>query len=164
MAWQYALIGAAVVFVGFVVLKLRLGVSIARRGELAAEVRGARARVYAAKGGDARSRALCEAAIVAARAGRWTSTAGFLLRAIRAAPTSARPVDLLISELTVRRPKLVEKVLWRRLAQLPWDRQHAEVLAKAADGLAAFYTTRRRDPVRAEVLARLAAQLNELGP
>src|SRR4029079_8568478 len=114
------LAGAAVLFVAFLVVKLRPRVG--GRAALSAEVRAARSRAHAATDARARAEALCEAGkLSVAHGGRWTAAAGFFLRAMNADPAWAGAVEGLVSALHRRRPRLLEKILWRRLGHVPWD-------------------------------------------
>jgi hypothetical protein len=151
-----AMVAVAMLFVLFLVAKMRP--SLAVRGALGAEVRAARARAYAATNPRARSEALCEAGRLAASGRRWTAAAGFFLRAMTAEPTSADTVSQTAIALSPR-GRLLEKILWRRLAHLPWDDTHAAAARAAAVALAGLYQGKLRDRARAEVLRRLAERL-----
>jgi hypothetical protein len=155
---SWVFVAVAVAFVVYIAVQARPRWK-ARR-ELAAEVRVARDRAHAATNAHDRAMALCDAARLAAGAHRWTATAGFLLRAMRTDPTSAEAVQTCIDLLARPRPRLLEKVLWRRLAQLPWDEEHRDAARTSAAGLVRVYRGRRtRQPARAEVLERLATRL-----
>src|SRR5690242_15501373 len=147
MGWQAVLVGAAVLFLGFLVVKMRPGSP--KRGALAAEVRAARARAYAAKTPRDRSEALCEAGRAAASGARWTAAAGFFLRAMNADPTWPEGVRSTARALHRRRPRLLEKILWRRLGHVPWDAKHGPVLREGATWLVHLYQHELRDASRA---------------
>ena len=78
---------------------------------------------------------------------------------MRLDPCSAVPVEEAVAALERARPRLLEKLLWRRLARVPWDAAHAPAVRAAALGLASIYENRLRDPVRAAVMERLARTL-----
>ncbi len=150
------MVAVAMLFVVFLLAKMRP--TLAVRGALGAEVQQARARAYAAKDARTRSEALTEAGRLAASARRWTAAAGFFLRAMSAEPTSADAIAQAAMALAPRR-HLLEKILWRRLAHLPWDDAHAPAARAAAVALAGLYQGKLRDRARAEVLRRLAERL-----
>lgn len=152
LAPQIAIVTFAVLFVVFMLFKMRR-LTVRRRMPL--EVRRARARARVAGTPRARAEALCDAAVLSARkAGRWTAAAGLFLRAMRADPTWAGPVQLAIKTLHKARPKLLETMLWRRLAQLPWDEAHREAIQAAGAGLKALYRHEIHDIAKARFLRR----------
>jgi hypothetical protein len=151
-----AMVAVAMLFVLFLVAKMRPTLGI--RGALGAEVKEARARAYAAKDPRAKSEALCEAGRLAAGARRWTAAAGFFLRAMSADPASADAISQTAMALAPRR-RLLEKIIWRRLAHLPWDDAHAAAVRAAAVALAGLYEGKLHDRARAEVLRRLAERI-----
>jgi hypothetical protein len=126
------------------------------------EVRAARDRARTAATGAERALALCDAAELAVRGGaRWTSAVGFFLRAWKADPAAAEPVTRAIAALRRRRPRVLEKMLWRRLGSLPWDPAHRAVLLVVAGGLRELSEGERRDHVHAAVFRRLEATFRE---
>jgi hypothetical protein len=152
IAPQIVIVAFAVLFLGFLLLKMR-PLRVQRRMPI--EVRRARERARMAGTPRARAEALCDAAVLSARkAGRWTAAAGLFLRAMRADPTWAGPVQLAIRTLHKRRPRLLETMLWRRLAQLPWDEPHREAVHAAGTGLKALYRHELRDSAKARFLRR----------
>ncbi len=154
LGWQVALVAVAVLFLAFLLVQMRPGGF--RREGLGGEVRAARDRAHAAKTPRERAEALCEAGSLAVRDGaRWTAAAGFFLRALNADPTWPDAVALLAAAFRRRRPRLLEKILWRRLGNLPWDDAHRAVLRVIAGELAALYTRERRDPAKLAVFRRL---------
>jgi hypothetical protein len=159
-SWRTLLLCAAGLFLLFLVIKLR---PIARqRSALPADVKAARDRAAAAQSPRERATALCEAATLAA-AGRvrWTSAAGLALRAMRADPTWAHAVDRTVGLFEKSRPRLLEKMLWRRLAHLPWDDAHREAACAVATGLVRLYKHRRKDADKALFLARFREIIRE---
>lgn len=154
--WQQAvLVVTAVLFLGFLLVKMRPGGT--HRAALTAEVRAAQERARIAETPRARAEALLDAGVLAVRAGRrWMTATGFFLRAMNADPTSSLIVQRLIQTFHARRPRLLEKILWRRLGTLPWDDAHQAVLGEVAVGLAQLYDRQLRDRSRAEVMRRVA--------
>lgn len=162
LGWRHALAAAAVLFIVFLVVKMRPGSS--RRVALSAEVRAARERVRAATTPRVRAEALCDAGALAMRQGqRVTAAAGLFLRAMRADAAWAGAVERTAASLARPAPKLLEKILWRRLAMLPWDDEHAAAASAAARALEALYRKPIPDHVRAEVLRKLAAAIGAGG-
>ena len=156
LGWQIALVGVAVLFVGFLLLRMRPGVR--PRPGLGVDVRAARERARVATTPQARAEALCEAGALAVKDGaRWTAAAGSFLRAMSAAPESPVVVERLVAAFRRQRPKLLEKILWRRLGHLPWDDAHRPVLLALASGLRSLHEKERRDATRAAVFRRLEA-------
>jgi len=162
IGWQQAaLAGVAVLFLGF--LLARLWPSSRGRAALGADVRAARDRARGADTPRARAEALCDAGRLSARGqGRWTAAAGFFIRALNADPTSSDVVVQLTQTFRRRRPRLLEKILWRRLGLLPWDDAHRASLREITVGLAALYERELRDKSRAEVMRRLGKTFEPL--
>ena len=133
-----------------------------RRRTLGAEARAARDRARTAPTPQARAEALCEAGTLAVRDGaRWASAAGAFLRAMNADPRSAFVVEQLVAAFRRRRPRTLERILWRRLGNLPWDDAHRPVLLAIASGLRGLYEKERRDSARAAVFRRLEATFRD---
>ena len=155
IGWQQAVLtGVAMLFLGFLLVRMRPGGS--DRGALSAEVRAARDRARAAVTPRARAEALVEAGRLSVKSGgRWTAGAGFFLRAMNTDPTWPDAVQQLVSTFKMRRPRLLEKILWRRLGHLPWDDAHRPVLREVASGLVRLYERELRDRSRAEVMRRV---------
>jgi len=155
---QAALAVAAVLFLGFLLVRLWPG--RIRREALTDTVRAVRRRAHEAATPHARAEALCEAGALAVREGaRWTAAAGFFLRAMNADPTWPGAVEQTVLSLRRRRPRLLEKILWRRLGALPWDDAHRAVLREAAASLSGLYARELRDKHRAAACAKLAEEL-----
>lgn len=153
--WQQAVLtGVAVLFLGFLVVRMWPGRT--SRGALGADARAARDRARAATTPRARAEALRDAGKLAVRDGaRWTAAAGFFLRAMNSDPTFAEAVSDLVQSFHKRRPRLLEKMLWRRLSIVPWDAAHHASLREIAGGLAGLYERELRDKARAEVMRRV---------
>jgi|HubBroStandDraft_6_1064221.scaffolds.fasta_scaffold220502_3 hypothetical protein len=156
--WQTALAIAALLFLGYLVVRLRPRRE--RRAGLTDTVRAARLRVLEAGTPRARAEALAAVGTIAAREGaRWTSAAGYFLRAMNADPTWPGGVQQTVASLRRRRPRMLEKILWRRLGALPWDDAHRAVLREAAASLSALYAKELHDKHRAAACAKLAEEL-----
>src|SRR5438093_313766 len=95
--WRDVLAGAAVLFLAFLVLKLRPQ----PRGRLAlgAELRAARARAHEATTPRGKAEALCKAAELACDARRWRAAAGYWLRAMNADPVWRAPIEAAVRRL-----------------------------------------------------------------
>jgi hypothetical protein len=151
---RIALLGAAALFVGYLLTKLRPLWSRRRRASLA-EVNALRKRASEARDPGARAEALLSAGEAAARAGRWTSAAGLLLRALRALPDSPAAVERTIAALRPR-PRLLRALLERRLGSLG-TQTHDERAAYVATArhLVALYRRSVRKRFMATILERL---------
>ena len=69
-------------------------------------------------------------------------------------------VDRTASTLMGKRPRLLEKILWRRMSHLPWDAEHKDALKAAARSLARLYDERlHENQNRAEFLRRFERTL-----
>src|SRR6516225_8134866 len=101
--WQVALPGVAVLFLAFLLWRMRPGRPA--RAALAPDVKAARARARAATTPRARAEALCEAGTLAATPpARYLASAGFFLRAMNADPTWPDAVPRLVTAFRRRRP------------------------------------------------------------
>ncbi|WP_437768699.1 hypothetical protein WMF27_12130 [Sorangium sp. So ce281] len=158
IGWRHVLAGVAALFILFLVVKMRP--ARRRRDALSAEVQAARERARRAATPRERAEALCDAGVQAMHGGRRaTAAVGFFVRAMRADPTSARVIELASGALAKRKPRLLEKILWRRLAVLPWDGEHRDAVRAAAGGLEALYRRGIRDRSRAEIMRKLTRTL-----
>jgi hypothetical protein len=157
--WRHALTIVALAFLLFLVGRLVPLRGRRSRGEVAAALRAARERARLAETPRARAEALCEGAVIAAeRAHRWTASAGLFLRAMRADPTWAGAVEHARRALT-RRPRLLESILWRRLALLRWEGAERGAAKATAEALASLPARGREGRARADVVRRLAERL-----
>src|SRR5258708_4643976 len=151
---KFLVIGAAVLFAGFLLWKYRPTLPLprfspsrwsSRRGArnaaaLEGEIKEARERARAAKSARERAQALTAAADAAALLPEGlTSAMGLYLRAMRADATFCDPVRGVAALLRNERPELLERVLWRRLSHLPWSGETAPAVKVAAEGLVALY-------------------------
>jgi hypothetical protein len=158
LGWRHALAGAAVLFIAFLLFKMR---PAKRRGDAVAaqELRAARERVRRAATPAERVEALCEAGALAARGADRSAAAGYFLRAMRADPASAGVIERAVAALERPAPRVLEKILWRRLSLLPWEGPHRAAARAAAIGLRELYGERIRDRSRAELMRKLAQTL-----
>src|SRR5262249_5676172 len=155
VGWQVALVAVAAVFIAFLLFQMRPGLD--GRRSLSADVKAARDRAREAATPRARAEALAEAGTLAVQDGaRWTAAAGFFLRAMNADPTWPDAVPQLVALFPRRRPRLLEKILWRRLGHLPWDDEHRAALHVVTTALGDLYARERRDAAKLEVFRRLA--------
>lgn len=145
--------GAAIVFVLFLVWKLRP--SREGRGPLDPRIARARERAAVTKGSE-RAAALCEAGALADEARRPTAAFGYYLRATRADPSSVAPIRGMAHALA-RKPRSLERALWRHLALLDFDANRAAACA-AMEELAHLYR-RRRERTKARALEKLVSAL-----
>jgi hypothetical protein len=159
-AWQSVLVAAvAVLFGAFVIWKYRpLGV-FEGASPLGPDVRRARERAREASTPRDRATALVEAGDLASASGHATAAIGYYLRAMRVEPGWVEPVRAACRGLERRRPRALETLLWRRLAQLAWDPDTGDAARAAADGLAQLYAGRLRERDRAAAMRKLAARI-----
>ena len=152
--------GAGVAFALFLLAKLlwRMRWAGGRRGPLDPRIREVRARAAKVVGPE-RARVLCEAATLAEGARRPTAAFGYYLRASRADPTAVAPIRGLAHTLA-RRPRALERVLWRNIASLDVTR-HRVALRISLEELAAMHS-RRRDRVRARAIENLLAAISPI--
>jgi hypothetical protein len=159
--WQnIVVIAGAVVFALFLLWRMRPGVGARSVRRVAREAIQARARAREASNPRDRSRALCDAADAFADqpTGLWPAV-GLYLRALRADPTWTEPVERLRALLFRRRPRALERILWRRMSVIPWNAENRAVVALLANTLSDLYRSRLRSRARAIVLDRLAREL-----
>ncbi len=152
---RHAVIAVVVVFVLFLLYRMRPSSLGAARGELDQALVAARKRVSAASTPRERAGALCDAGTVAAASRRYSAAAGYLLRAMRVEPTWAVPVER-AAEALEKRPRLLEKMLVRQLGRTAWDDAHRPVVHKLATTLVSLHE-RRRDRVQASIMRRVAS-------
>jgi len=152
--WRAALLIVAALFIVFLVVKM-LPVGAGKAGTGPA-LRGARVKVREAKTDRGRAEALCEAASAAlGQPFGATRAAAYFLRAMRADPGWEGSVERATAALAQRRARLLDKILWRRLAATPWDAAHAKVTRALVTGLAAVARGARGHAPQAQVLERL---------
>ena len=88
---------------------------------------------------------------------RWRSGTGIPVR-LRfgvADPAWSGSVDRAVASLSARRARLLEKMLWRRLAATPWDAAHASVSRAIVSGLATVSKKAPSHAAQAQVMERL---------
>jgi hypothetical protein len=162
MTWQLALAVAAALFGALVVWQNRpsLGprkIGKARRQALA----DARARLAAATTPTERAAALCDAGDASAFAvGGVTSALGYYLRAMRTDPTSTEPIQRAARGLA-RRPRALEKVLWRRLGGASWEGPNRPAAIAALTELARVYGGPFRNRSRAHAISHALVALGQ---
>lgn len=174
VTWQQLLVvGAAMLFVGFLLWKYRPTWPLPRlrrnaRGNheirdaasVALAIKAAREKARGATSARARAEALTEAANAAAMsADALTSAMGFYLRAMRADPTFCDPVRGISDLLRHERPELLETVLWRRLSHLAWSGETAPAAKCAAEELGSLYKRELRNRDRAKAMQKLVAKI-----
>ena len=143
--------GAAAVFVIFLVWKMWPSVRgpFQRRRSIDPRLPALREKASTASGA-ARAGALCEAGAVSLEASRQTAAFGYFLRAARADPDASEPIRGIVRALD-RKPRSLERVLWRHLATIDVRSSAARATLEA---LVSLYD-RTRDRTRARALERL---------
>lgn len=167
LGWRHALAVIATLFVAFLLFKMRPArrPGRARAADLLLLLQAARGRARGAKTPEDRAAALCEAGALASGARRTTAAAGFFLRAMRADPSSPRVIEQAAAALARPAPRLLEKMLWRRLSLLPWEGAPRAAARAAAIALRDLYTTGAiRDRSRAELMRKLSRMLEGAAP
>jgi hypothetical protein len=159
ISWRHLLAGAAVLFFIFLLVKFRPVKG--RKPAREAALRAAKERVLTATTAREKADALCEAGEIASEGPLRVRAAGYFVRALRADPTWPGAVERMAAALHKRRPRWLERVLWKSLADLPWDAEHRAAVLASAAALRDLYRTRIRDRSRAAFLDRFAARLNE---
>ncbi len=125
------------------------------------ELLEARARIEAAPDEPSRALALCDAAdLVVKTVSRGASATGFYLRAIRSDPRSAEIIRRAAAGLAAR-PRVLESLLWRRLAIAPWTGPSRDSAEAALDALRTLYEGPLKNAVRARALANARDALGE---
>jgi hypothetical protein len=164
MSWQLPLVIAAVLFAGFTIWRIRPAFRESRstatsRGAL----RDAKKRVEAAKAGEERALALCDAGDACAASFRTTSAIGYYLRAMRADPASSVLVQRAAMGLG-RRPHALESLLWRRLGAEPWSGASRGAAITALRELADLYEGPLRNRARARAFDHALVAMGEPPP
>lgn len=161
--WQnIAVVTGAVVFVIFLLWQFR-PVRLRFGAAPKAAVDSMAARIQARSAPDAKTRAkiLCDAAQkAAAQPGGVNSAVGLFLRSMMAEPTSPEPIECIRKLLLGRRPRALERILWKRLAHAEWEGDQRAVAAACACALHDVYAGGRlHDRSRATAMRKLARQL-----
>jgi hypothetical protein len=170
--WQKILvIGAAVVFSGYLLWKFRPSFplpTLPRRQrstrpspeQTRFDVQKEREKARTAKTPRERATSLLLAAEAASDADDGlTSAMGLYLRAMRADATFCDPIRGIAALLRSERPELLETVLWRRLANLPWSGETVPAAKCVAESLVSLYRRELRHRDRAKALQKLVAKL-----
>jgi hypothetical protein len=151
-----ALLVVAIAFLGLVVARTWPRMGKKRNVPLGVALKAARAKIEAATTDKTKADALCEAADACALAfGRGEAAASYYLRAMRLVPESPELVERACKGLE-HRPRVLEHLLWRRLAA---DAKSRDVVMALLHGLAAVYGHRPRLAVRARAIENVLRQL-----
>jgi hypothetical protein len=96
--------------------------------------------------------ALCDAADIMVRGvGGASSGAGLYLRAMRTDPQSAAVVGRAVAGLSAR-PRALESLLWRHLAQAPWTTDSRDATKTVLDALRILHEGPLKNAIRARAL------------
>jgi hypothetical protein len=147
------LVAAAAAFLLVVLWRVRPAIPFGPRRRASRQaLREARARIEASTNPQARALALCDAADLRARAvGGVSSATGLYLRALRTDPHSAAIVVRTAAGLAGR-PRSLESLLWRHLAQGPWTPASREAMRAALDALRVLHEGPLKNATRARAL------------
>jgi hypothetical protein len=116
-------------------------------------LRDAKARIEQAPTPQARALALCDAADIMAHSVAGTSNAsGLYMRAMRTDPASTEVVSRAVAGLSSR-PRALELLLWRHLAQAPWTSDSREATRTVLDALRLLHEGPLKNAIRARALA-----------
>jgi hypothetical protein len=148
------LVAAAAAFLLVVVWRVRPALPFSPRRRASREaLREARTRIEATSDPQARAIALCDAADIMARAiGGASNATGLYLRALRADPKSAVVVGRAVAGLAAR-PRALEGLLWRHLAQSPWTSDSRDATRAVLDALRVLHEGPLKNGIRAKALA-----------
>jgi hypothetical protein len=147
------LVAAAAAFLLVVLWRVRPALPFGRGRRASKQaLREAKARVETAPTPQARALALCDAADLMVRgvAGA-SSAAGLYLRAMRTDPQSAAVVGRAVAGLSAR-PRALESLLWRHLAQAPWTSDSRDATRSVLDALRLLHEGPLMNAVRARAL------------
>jgi hypothetical protein len=112
----------------------------------------AKARIESAPTPQARALALCDAAdIMMQSVGGASSASGLYMRAMRTDPSSTEVVKRVVTGLTPR-PRALELLLWRHLAQGPWSSESREATRSVLDALRILHEGPLKNAIRARAL------------
>ena len=147
------LVAATVAFHLIVLWRVRPALPFGPRRRATREaLREASARIEASATPQARALALCDAADVMTHGvGGVSSAAGLYQRAMRTDPQSPAVVERAVAGLA-RRPRALESLLWRHLAQAPWTSESREATRAVLDALRVLYEGPLRNAIRARAL------------
>ncbi len=161
--WQtLALAVATAAFAAYILYQVRPRVG-GKRMPLRTLLKAARARIDAAKDDAERATALCDAGDACAAAiGRSGAALQFYLRALRLKPADADLLKRAIHGLS-KKPRALEKLLWRRLGSEPWTGETREVAKLGLAALSQVYANGLRDRIRSKALAHAREALEHKG-
>jgi hypothetical protein len=147
------LVAAAAAFLLVVLWRVRPALPFGSRRRASKQaLREAKARIEAAPNPQARALALCDAADLMVRGvGGASSATGLYLRAMRTDPQSAAVVDRAVAGLAAR-PRALESLLWRHLAQAPWTHDSRDATRSVLDALRLLHEGPLKNAVRARAL------------
>ena len=145
--WSTPLILATAAFLAVLLWKIRPLVPGPRLGASREAMREASARIEAAPNEKERAIALCDAADLL----NPVSAQGLYMRAIRADPASVVVIERAVAALA-KRPRVLERLLWRYLAGSPWRRSR-EVTSVVLEALRLLYEGPLRNATRAKAMA-----------
>lgn len=162
MDWHTPLLISALLFLAFLMWRMRPAFGSGARGAAAAVLlREAKRRIENAKDDATRAEALSDAGDACAQSlGRTTGAVGYYLRAMRADPTSAAIVERAAKGLA-RRPNALESLLWRRLGAAAWTDAGRPPAIAALRHLAVLYAGPLRNRPRGRALHFALAALGE---
>lgn len=161
--WQRILVLAGTaVFLLFLVWRMRPGFRVRAARVLTVSTLQARAKARAATSPRDRAAALCEAGDTLASGLRspWPAIALYM-RGLRADPSWPEPIHKLRELCWEKHPRALERILWRRLASVPWEGSTRPTAAAVAQALADLYGMRLRNRVKAASLANVARELGQ---
>ena len=144
------LVAAAAAFLLLVLWRVRPALPFGPRRRASREaLRGARARIEASASPQARALALCDAAdIMVHGVGGASNATGLYLRAMRTDPRSAIVVGRAVAGLAAR-PRALESLLWRHLAQAPWTSDSRDATTAVLDALRVLHEGPLKNAIRA---------------
>jgi hypothetical protein len=154
--WRTALLVIAGAFVVFLIAKM---LPVGRSGIASSpELTAAKIRAKEAASPRERAAALCDAgeAALALPFGA-TRAVAYFLRAMRVDPAWPGSIERAASALAKRRARMLEKLLWRRLAATPWDQDHRAAVRALVTALGSVSRQLRGHKGHAQVLERVSA-------
>ena len=164
--WQdVAVVAGSFVFVLYLLWQMRPVFRRRAVNGLASAAWDARVQARAASTPRARALAFCSAgdAFASQRGGLLVAVAHYL-RAMRADRLCTTPLDKLAALLRSRRPRLLERILWRRLGSTEWQGESRAVALHCARLLSELYRHRLRSRTRAQAFDRIIAELEPPRP
>ena len=148
------LVVAAAAFLLVVLWRVRPAMPFSPRRRASKQaIREAQARIETAPDAQARAMALCDAAdVMASAVGGAANATGFYLRAMRTDPQSAVIVARAVAGMAAR-PRALESLLWRHLAQAPWTPESRDATRSVLDALRVLHEGPLKNAIRARALA-----------